>query len=123
MAPSELEKGLSLRGWEVRAMADPQQFHFKLIVQQLALKHRLLYGAVTVNVSGRQNGKPRTVSLHELSEEINNERVKLRFKYFQTIEGDLVLPKGFEPEQVRVSVAAVKPKPMKVEKSYVWNAH
>lgn len=123
MAPSELEKGLSLRGWEVQATADSQQFHFKLVVQQLALKHRLLYGSARVNISGKQNGKARTVSLHELSEDINNERVKLRFKYFQTIEGDLVLPEGFEPEQVSVSVAAVKPKSMKVEKSYVWKTH
>ena len=122
MAPSELEKGLSLRGWEVQATPDPQQFHFKLVVQQLALKHRLLYGSAQISISGRQNGKARTVSLHELSEEINNERVKLRFKYFQTIEGDLVLPEGFVPEQVEVAVSAVKPKSMKAEKSYVWSA-
>jgi hypothetical protein len=120
MAPTELERGLSLRGWNVSSLPEPRHFHFKLVVQQLALKHRLLYGTVKVSLLGQQDGKARTLSLHNLSEQLNNEHIKLRFKYFQTVEGELLLPEGFRPKQVQVVVKATKPKAATVEKSYGW---
>jgi hypothetical protein len=121
MAPSELDRGLSVRGWSVTPLQENNRFAYKLVVQQLAAKHRLLKGAATVYLVGKQAAKPRTLSLHLLSEQLDNEQVKLRFKYFQAIEGELTLPEDFVPEQVKVVVSSSKPKTARVEKQYAWS--
>ncbi len=120
MSPSDREGGLGIRSWEIYGTNVPQQFQFKLIVQQLARKHVLLNGNVTIILQGKQDGKSKNLSLHQLSEQIKTQNVSLRFKYFQYIEGELILPVGFVPENVDIVAKAEKPKKVQVEKQYKW---
>ena len=120
MAPSELERGLSLRSWELLSSSNPRRFYFKLVVQQLAVKHRLLTGDVVVTVLGSRNGEPVRLPLQQLSAQVAKARIKLRFKYFQPIEGELLLPDGFVPEGVEVKARASKPRKAEVERYYPW---
>jgi hypothetical protein len=127
MAPSEREKGLSIRGWEVYPTADSARYQFKLVVQQLALKHLLMAGYVNVVILGSTVDEsdvevPQSYSLAILSEQIEDENIKLRFKYFQTIEGELRLPEGFKPERVSLLARVSKPKYVQIEKNYSWSA-
>ncbi|MFT5693015.1 MAG: hypothetical protein ACI92E_002351 [Oceanicoccus sp.] len=120
MSPSELEGGLGIRSWEVVETNVAQQFQFKLVVQQRARKHVLLSGRVTIVLEGKQDGKALSFSLHDLSEQIKDKSVNLRFKYFQYVEGELTLPAGFVPEHVDIVVKSEKPKAVNIEKQYAW---
>ena len=120
MSPTEREKGLGIRSWELYPGSAPNRFQFKLILQQLALKHRLLKGQVKVNIIGRQAGAEKIIPLAILSEQVDSGPIALRFKYYQYIEGELVLPAGFEPSGVDIVARATSPKKVKVEKFYVW---
>jgi hypothetical protein len=120
MAPSEQEQGLSIRGWELVAANDDRHFYFKLVVQQVVLKHALLKGELSVMVQGSQNGEGLSLSLAQLSDQIVDEQIRLRFKYFQSIEGELNLPDGFVPQRVIVVASAVAPKAARVEKQFNW---
>lgn len=120
MAPTDREKGLGIRGWEVYATSNPQRFQFKLIVQQLAIKHQLLTGSITAVIDGTLNGIETTLSLHDISEEIDKRDIILRFKYFQYIEGEFTLPVGFIPEQIDLAARATKPNKVQIEKQYAW---
>lgn len=120
MAPTDKERGLGIRSWEVYPTADPDRFQFKLVMQQLAVKHALLVGSVVVELVGKQYGVEQTFPLSIISQQVQDKSVRLRFKYFQTIDGELQLPEGFSVERVDVVAKASKPKAVTVEKHYSW---
>ncbi|MEE8057723.1 MAG: DUF6776 family protein [Pseudomonadales bacterium] len=120
MAPTERERGLGIRSWEVYPTGDPQRFQFKLVMQQLALKHTVLKGDVTVELVGRQAEQELSFSLDILSEQVEGGNIKLRFKYFQYIDGELKLPEGFVVQRVDIVARATVPKAVRVEKHYGW---
>ena len=120
MAPTDREKGLSIRGWELYPGSKPDIYQYKLVLQQLALKHTVLKGSVSVRVAGMQDGMEKTYSLEQLAVDEESSGLKLRFRYFQNIEGQLKMPAGFEPQRVDVFAKATSPKVAKVEKHYGW---
>ena len=120
MAPTERERGLGIRGWELYPGAEPNRFQYRLIVQQLALKHTLLVGSVSVTLVGREQGVERSYPLSALSEQVNDTNIKLRFKYFQNFEGELQLPEGFVVDRVDIVARASKPNAVEVEKHFGW---
>ncbi|MFA7554428.1 MAG: DUF6776 family protein [Spongiibacteraceae bacterium] len=120
MAPTEREKGLGIRSWELYPSTSPRHFQFKLIVQQLALKHALLKGVVNVNIVGKRGDVDETLSLDILSPQVDSKGIKLQFKYFQYIEGELQLPVDFIPERIDVIAKQTSPKKIVVEKHYGW---
>ncbi len=120
MAPTEQERGLGIRSWEVYPTSDPNRYQYKLVVQQLAVKHNVLSGSVTVTLVGRRDGQEQSYSLELLSPDVEKEAIKLRFKYFQYIEGELQLPDGFVVDRVDIVARANRPKVVKVEKHYGW---
>jgi hypothetical protein len=121
MAPTEREQGLSIRSWEVYATSNPNRMQYKLIMQQLAIKHTVLKGGVEVKLVGKLWGQPHSYYLDKLSQQLDSQDVKLRFKYYQSIDGELELPKGFVPERVDIVASASTPKKVKVEKHYSWS--
>lgn len=120
MAPTERERGLGIRSWEVYPTSDPTRYQFKLVMQQLAVNHRVLSGAVTVTLVGRQAGEERSYTLDIISEEVEQKDIRLRFKYFQYIDGELQLPEGFVVDRVDIIARASQPKVVQVEKHYGW---
>lgn len=121
MAPTEREKGLSIRSWNVYTTSDPKRFHFKLTAQQLAHKHRLLKGSLNVTITGTMDGEQAALALNSLSEQVESESIKLRFKYFQNIDGELQLPPGFEPMGVNIIAKASTPKVVQIERHFGWS--
>lgn len=120
MAPTERERGLGIRGWELYRGSEPGRFHYKLTVQQLAVKHSVLSGYVTVDIAGRRNSKETSLALHSVSPQFDEKQLKLRFKYFQNIEGELHLPADFEPQRVDVVAYASRPKKARIERHFGW---
>lgn len=120
MAPTDREKGLSIRGWELYPGSKPDAYQYKLVLQQLALKHTVLKGSVSVRVVGVQDGLEKSYPLEQLAIGQEASVLKLRFKYFQNIEGELRVPAGFEPQRIDVVAKATSPKVAKVEKHYGW---
>ena len=119
MAPTERERGLGIRSWELYPI-DETRYEYKLVLQQLAVKHSLLKGSVSVELVGRRGVDEVRLSLHQMSDQIIQKDMVLRFKYFQYIEGELQLPEGFVPERVDVLAKANKPKAVQVAKQYGW---
>lgn len=120
MAPTERERGLGIRSWEVYPTAEANRFQYRLVMQQLAVKHSVLSGAVSVMLVGRHQGVEQSYSLDILSNEVDKKDIRLRFKYFQYIDGELQLPEGFVVDRVDIVASATKPKKVKVEKHFGW---
>lgn len=120
MAPKDREKGVSIRSMDLLATTNPRKYQFKMVLQQFASEHRLVLGKVNVSVVGKRAGKDVTLSLSDVSEDISSKNINYRFKYFQNIEGGILLPDGFEPSRIDVVIRGSGKKPVYVEQKFGW---
>jgi len=48
------------------------------------------------------------------------DRIKMRFRHFQDIEGTLKLPKGFDPKSILIKVEPVSKRLSPFKKQFNW---
>ena len=120
MAPTKDKKGLTFGSVELLQSGGPRTYTYKVVMQQLSTKHQLLSGHLMFNIVGKQGGLPVVLSLKDVSPESASEKVRLRFKYFQNIEGTMRLPSNFEAERIDLVATTTSPKRTTVEKRFGW---
>ncbi len=120
MAPTENRQGLTIGSLELSATSVPRRYDFKVVVQQLATNHEILVGHLNFNVIGKDGEFERSIPLKDLTSQIDEEDIRLRFKYFQNIEGQLELPAGFEPERIELLARSTGRNATQVEKKLSW---
>lgn len=120
MAPGEIAQGLSLRPLELVALDIPGQFSYRMVAQQEARKHSQLKGDLSAEVNGVLADQQVSYAFAELSPEVDTPLIELRFRYFQSIEGTLILPEGFEPRSVSLVATATAPRKMEAREQYPW---
>jgi len=120
MAPGEVAQGLSLRMIELVAQQEPHRYAYRIVVQQEARKHELLKGSWSAEVLGVRGDQQVSYPLTELSEELADEALVLSFRYFQAIEGYMILPEGFVPDGVSVVASVSSPRKIEVREQYPW---
>jgi hypothetical protein len=120
MAPGEIAEGLSFRQPELVAREEASSYGFRIVAQQEARKHDLLEGELSLEVFGEQDGEPVSYSLARLSDDIEDEVIALRFRYFQAIEGELTLPEGFIPGGIDIVATSSTPRKAEVSERFAW---
>ncbi len=120
MAPEAIAQGLSLRKIELVATEASDRFTFRLVAQQESRKHPLLKGSLSVEVFGLRDGAKTLYPLAEISDDIDGGTISLRFRYFQAVEGELLIPAGFEPQGFRVVAKLSAPKKAEVREQFPW---
>ncbi|TQV71707.1 hypothetical protein FKG94_18815 [Exilibacterium tricleocarpae] len=120
MAPTGNKRGLTIGSLDVISTGAPREYQYRVVVQQLAVNHQVLSGYLQFNVVGRQAGIVSTIPLKDLSEQVGSDNIRLRFKYFQNLEGKLVLPEGFEPERIELLAKSTGRNAATVEKQFGW---
>ncbi len=121
MAPGELAEGLNVRSIDFTPGEHEAHYSFRILVQQNARKHALMTGTAQVVVLGTLDGQAVEYNLAEWSEQLPNTDIRLRFKYFQAIDGELALPSGFVPEMVKVTARSTKPRRSEVSAEFPWS--
>ncbi len=121
MAPSENIKGLQVQNVELQKTKDDKRFSYKIVMAQVADNKNYVSGLVAVNVVGMQEGNKVILPLRDVSDEQSTLGIKFKFKYFQDITGELILPEGFNPESIQVVAQADGKKASKLERTYMWN--
>jgi hypothetical protein len=120
MAPGEIIEGLSVRGIDLIPGVEDGRYQFRILVQQSARKHNLLTGTLRVELQGLQDGEQTDLELSGLSEQVPKPDIRLRFKYFQAIDGELELPEGFVPRKMIAYAKSSKPSKVEVRKEFPW---
>jgi hypothetical protein len=120
MAPGEIAQGLSLRRPELIPQEEPATYAFRIIAQQDAQKHQLLKGELSAEVFGQLFNQQVSYPLAQLSEDLENNVVALRFRYFQSVEGVLTLPEGFEPQGISIVATVSSPHKSEASERFVW---
>lgn len=123
MAPSDNRRGLAIGSVDVIPTGVPRQYDFKVVVQQLATNHQVLNGSLRMTIVGHEGELARSFAIKELSPQVESETIRLRFKYFQNIEGQIRLPEGFEPEGIELVARSTGSNGVSVEKKFGWLVH
>ena len=115
------DTGLIISQLDIDATPRSEIYRYKLVVrQQDADGDTYLTGHVNVNLVGRQDDELVIVPLREVSEEQDQLDIRLRFKYFQNIEGELTLPEGFIPERVQIAAVETAPMEKNFDQDFSW---
>jgi hypothetical protein len=120
VASEDVEKGLSLRRPEIVPGSAPARRKYRFFVQQKDREYEMVEGNLSVEVVGIKDDKEVKYSLASLSPDFSEDAATLHFRYFQAIEGELVLPPGFEPRDIILVARASKPRKSTVTKQFPW---
>jgi hypothetical protein len=121
MAPSETSKGLQVDNFVLSRRHQAGTYGFKLVLTQVGNNKNYISGQVAVNVIGLRDDEKEVIALRDLSADIDNLGVKLRFRYFQDVEGTLTIPEGFTPLEVQVVAQAKGKQSSQAERTFDWN--
>jgi hypothetical protein len=120
MRPAAGDKGIVVDPPAVIQKNASGEYKFNLVIKQIVAKHQKVNGYLTLVLVGKQSGEPVSLPLKDISSDVSDERIRLNFKYFQRIEGDMKLPDGFLPEKIEMKVVVQKPKKAVIDKKFGW---
>ncbi len=120
MAPSSRKHDLRIQKIEFEKTLEDRRFRFKVVVTQVGTNQTYISGLAAVNVTGVINGKQKVYGLRDLSDEVQDYGIKFKFRYFQEISGELVLPEGFTPESVEVVLQSKGTKAGRITQTTPW---
>lgn len=121
MSPSTGDEGLRVQEMTLEPTSSDNRFRYTLMLTQAGNNDQYLQGFVGVNIVGSQAGERVALPLKDVSDDIDDVDIKFRYRYFQDIKGDLVLPDGFVPDQIQVVAQAVGQRSARVEAAYDWS--
>ena len=119
VAPEDGIGGLRVQGFQISPGGAEHHYQLQLVLVQSMRQDAAASGAVTIAIEGVRNNAPVQLPLAEVGGETRADgSVDFKFRYFQEIEQDIVLPPDFEPRAVTVEVRSGRLAPVK--ESYPW---
>ncbi|MEX0617972.1 MAG: DUF6776 family protein [Pseudohongiellaceae bacterium] len=117
----EAGSGLLIGQLDLKATPQAGRFRYRLVLRQQDPDGvRFLNGHVNVNLVGIRESEQVVIPLREISDAEDQLDIKLRFKEFQEIEGELALPANLKPEGVHVAAVSTSPVAATVSKTFSW---
>jgi hypothetical protein len=110
-------RGLSVHDLEMQLQSG-DVWHFVATLTQNLNRGAVNAGRVTLSVEGTRNDRLEKLSWSSLRKQTNAPGESYSFKYFQQVEGEVMLPKDFKP--LRVTVRLVPAGGSAVEQSFPW---
>ena len=117
---SDQVRGLQILSFLLEDNGDKRHFRYRLILNQLEKNNRVIKGRVNLSLIGLQDDVQVELSYAEISKKEGKGEL-FRFKYFQEVEGDIVLPEGFVPLRIKVKAKSSGKKPKSIERIFNWS--
>lgn len=119
VAPEDGIGGLRIQRFQVLPGAADHHYRLRLVLAQSMRQDSVVSGVVNVQIEGVREHRPVVLSLSQAGGKTQADgSVAFRFRYFQNLEHDIVLPADLEPRAVNVEVRSSRLPP--VRKSYQW---
>ena len=110
-------RGLTVHELQLRP-GEGQVWHFSATLAQNLERGQPSEGGLTLVVEGSRNGRYEELGWSDLRQREEAAPLEYSFRYFQQVQGDIMLPEGFTP--VRVTVRAAPARGSAVEQSFPW---
>ena len=116
VGPTQQPKGLNVFSSEFVAAAG-DAWQYQIVLTQNLNRGAISEGRMHFVIEGVRNGKLASVDWNELHQQAAMPGQTYSFRYFQALEGQVMLPSGFTPQRVRVSLQG---EDVAVEQSFDW---
>jgi len=103
VSPAAGEEGVRVESLKFAGGGAPRLYHYRLVLIQVRTRELRISGSVAMHIYGAAGGKPVILDTRDLAPG-DKPPMGFAFQYFQSLEGDVYLPQGFEPGRVEVSV-------------------
>lgn len=110
-------RGLTVHGLRLQSQGEGA-WHFTATLTQTLNRAAVSSGSLTMAVEGSRNDSLERLAWGDLRQLEDAPGVDYSFKYFQQVEGDVMLPADFKP--LRVIVRLAPPRGAAVEESFTW---
>lgn len=111
-------RGLAVHDLQLKPQADPQLWHFVATLTQNLNRGAINSGRLQLAVEVTDGRSMRRLDWSVLRQQAGAAEVAYSFRYFQQVEGDIVLPRGVKP--VRVIARLLPASGAAVEQSFTW---
>src|SRR5690606_2816334 len=98
---SAQRKGLSVHSVKFATEASGVT-HFDLTLTQTIKKAGTSRGGVTMSIEGVEKSALEALSWAELRQQSGDAPIPFEFRYFQRLQGSVMLPEGFHPHRVKL---------------------
>ncbi len=120
VSPSKAALGVNLQSFEVRKKNSQNQYSYKMILTKRGKSTKKVSGGTKVLIRGESDGSVSELNLSDLLLENSSKGTKFAFRYFQVFEGDISLPDGFEPFEVKIGIAPTTKKVKAFSETISW---
>ncbi|MBT8419671.1 MAG: hypothetical protein KJO08_02295 [Gammaproteobacteria bacterium] len=116
---SDQGKGLTIQSFTLRPGDADHTYHYRIVLTRFQKDAKVAKGTVELSVIGKQEEGPIRLGLSDMMIE-GPDRLVFQFKNFQKFEGYLILPTGFIPYQVVMTIDLKKKKAQRITKTVDW---
>jgi hypothetical protein len=96
-----------------------QAWHYTATLTQNLNRGAVSSGRLSLAVEGTRDGRLEQLDWAALRQDPGAAGVEYSFKYFQQVEGEIILPPGFEPLRIRVRLTPASGAP--VDQTLPWD--
>lgn len=118
VSPDESRVGVRILEMKVSPTAVANNWRYDLVLIQSVRHDKRVSGAIEIGVRGSRNGQAQTLKLAELT--ANAKSPEFSFKYFQEFSGEFVLPQGFRPLRVTVTLIPQGEGMPRIDDEFEW---
>lgn len=119
MLPKMGGKGLRIESLNITPTDEPNRIKYSLLLTQVVDKHGFVRGGVEIKILGSQGEDQKELSFPELTGG-NAKKIGFNFKYFQNLNGELVIPAGFLPKEIMVVAKSSGRGSQTLERKFDW---
>jgi hypothetical protein len=118
VGPTQQRKGLNVFSSEFAPGSD-SAWRYQIVLTQNLNRGAISEGRMRFAVEGVRNGKLASVEWEELRQKPGAQGQPFSFRYFQALDGSVMLPSGFVPRRVRVLLDS---QDVAVEQAFDWKS-
>jgi hypothetical protein len=118
--PDAKNSGLSVSAFDLMATPTSDHYRYKIKFEKTGNPNTVVEGYANIAVTGVKDDMDMTLPLSVLSNSSQGENIRLRFRLFQDVEGEISLPYGFEPARVEILVVTEEPESKTLQKNFSW---
>ena len=111
-------EGLAIHALTLVPVAGSRAWNFRATLTQNFKRGSDTRGRLTLSLSGVSSGALATLDWSELTQQPSAAGIEYGFKYFQQVNGTIMVPEGFEPNRVRASAEG---EGGRAEQEFSWN--
>jgi hypothetical protein len=116
------KEGLYIQGFKLESGVAEREYRFRFTVSQRLKNIGTAIGWINLVVEGKNKDDTQSLTLEQVTADSadKTDKIKMRFKHFQNVDGVITLPEGFQPHSVIVEIEPDNSDLSPVKKRFDW---